>query len=160
MRHLLARLRWQGQRYADARAAAKRIFHGGWAHLRKDPQKTAGVCVLATLGIGALVLYLAYLRTPPAPKPQTLSIYPPKPTTRPTTHRSELLDDTVIIQANSAQLEQRRLALDQLRAARALSSGRPNPGRRSPPPPPRARKRPFPLPSPPPPPPSPPPPPP
>src|SRR5438874_6586762 len=134
MRHLLARLRRQGQRYADARAAVRRLFHGGWAHVRKDPQKTAGVCVLATLGIGALVLYLAYLRTPAAPKPQTLSIYPPKPASRPTTNRSELLDDTVIIQANSAQLEQRRLALDQLRMARNVERGRINTGRRPPPP--------------------------
>ena len=109
--------------------------------MRKEPQKTAGFCVLATLGIGALVLYIAYLRTPPAPKPQTLSIYPPKPTTRPTTNRSELLDDTVIIQANSAQLEQRRLALDQLRMARNLDRGRINPGRRSPPPEARAVER-------------------
>ncbi len=101
---------------------------------RKDPQKTAGVCVLATLGIGALVLYIAYVRTPPAPKPQTLSIYPSKPATRPTTNRSELLEDTVIIQANSAQLEQRRLALDQLRMARNLERGRINTGRRPPPP--------------------------
>jgi len=97
---------------------------------RKNPQKTAGLCVLATLGFGSLILYIAYLRTPPAPKPQTLSIYPPKPATHPTTKRSELLDDTVIIQANSAQLEQRRLALEQLRAAR----GRINSGRRPPPP--------------------------
>jgi hypothetical protein len=97
---------------------------------RKDPKKTAGLSILATLAMGALVLYIAYLRTPPAPKPQTLSIYPAKPATRPTTKRAELLDDTVIIQANSAQLEQRRLALEQLRAAR----GRTNPGRRPPPP--------------------------
>ena len=101
---------------------------------RKDPQKTAGLSILATLAMGALVLYIAYLRTPPAPKPQTLSIYPAKPATRPTTQRSELLDDTVIIQANSAQLEQRRLALEQLRMARNLDRGRVNPGRRPPPP--------------------------
>src|SRR5882757_4806132 len=100
---------------------------------RKNPQKTAGLSILATLAMGALVLYIAYLRTPPAPKPQTLSIYPAKPATRPTTRRSELLDDTVIIQANSAQLEQRRLALDQLRMARNLERGRINTGRRPPP---------------------------
>ncbi|HEV8293615.1 MAG TPA: hypothetical protein VGP94_16895 [Tepidisphaeraceae bacterium] len=100
--------------------------------LRKDPQKTAGFLVLAILGIGSLILYAAYLRHPPAPTP-TFSLQPPRPTTRPTTNRSELLEDSRIIQANSLQLEQRRLALDQLRAARALSSGRPNPGRRPPP---------------------------
>ena len=108
---------------------------------RKNPQKTAGISVLATLAIVALVLYIAYLRTPPAPQPQTLSIYPPKPATRPTTKPAELLDDTVIIQANSAQLEQRRIALEQLRTARALNSGRPNPGRRPPPPEARAMER-------------------
>ena len=69
--------------------------------MRKDPQKTAGVCVLATLGFGALVLYLAYLRTPPAPKPQTLSIYPPKPTTRPTTNRSEYILETGVTTART-----------------------------------------------------------
>jgi hypothetical protein len=100
---------------------------------RKDPQKTAGISVLAILGLGALVLYIAYLRTPPAPKPQTISVYPPKPAIRPTTNRSELLEDSQIIQANSLQLEQRRLALDQARALRTLDRTRPNPGRRAPP---------------------------
>ncbi|HEV8607610.1 MAG TPA: hypothetical protein VGQ99_19905, partial [Tepidisphaeraceae bacterium] len=94
--------------------------------LRKDPQKTAGLSVLAILGLGALVLYLAYLRRPPAPTP-TFSLQPPKSTTRPTTRPSpELLSDSLIIQANSAQLEQRRLALDQARALRTLDRTRPN----------------------------------
>jgi hypothetical protein len=101
---------------------------------RKDPQKTAGVCVLAILLIGAMVLYVAYLRRPPVPKPQTVSIYPPKPATRPATRPSELLQDSLIIQANSAALEQRRLALDQARALRTLERGQVRPGRRPPPP--------------------------
>jgi len=100
---------------------------------RKDPQKTAGLSVLAILGLGAIVLYIAYLRRPPAPTP-TFSLQPPRPTTHPTTIRSELLEDSQIIQANSLQLEQRRLALDQARALRSLDRTRPNPGRRPPPP--------------------------
>src|SRR5438445_1238935 len=137
----LFRIGWHGQRYSDARAAIRRIFDGACASMRKDPQKTAGFSVLAILGLGALVLYIAYLRIPPAPKPQTLSIYPAKPATRPTANHSELLDDTLIIQANSAQLEQRRLALEQLRAARTLDRTRLNSGRRPPPQEARAMER-------------------
>src|SRR5438552_276588 len=70
---------------------------------RKDPQKTAGISVLATLALGALVLYIVYLRTPPATQPQTLSIYPPKPATRPTTRRTELLDDTRAVRRKMAR---------------------------------------------------------
>src|SRR5437867_1753888 len=122
-------------------SAFGRTFDGACALLRKDPQKTAGFSVLAVLGLGALVLYIAYLRMPPVPKPQTLSIYPPKPATRPTTTHSELLEDSLIIQANSAQLEQRRLSLGQARALRTLDRTRLTPGRRPPPPEARALER-------------------
>jgi len=101
---------------------------------RKDPQRTAGISVLAVLLIGALVLYVAYLRMPPAAKPQTIAIYPPKPATRPATRPSELLEDSLIIQANSAALQQRRLALDQARALRTLERGQVRSARRPPPP--------------------------
>ena len=98
----------------------------------KDPNKTAGFSVLAILAIGSLVLYMAYVRRPPAPAPAfTLS---PKPTTRPTTQRSEeLLTDAQIIQQNSLSLERRRVALNEARAMRTLT--RPGPGGRRPPPP-------------------------
>jgi hypothetical protein len=101
--------------------------------LRKDPQKTAGFSVMAILGIGALILYAAYLRRPPAAAPAfTLA---PKPAARPTTQRSEeLLADAQIIQANSRLLEQRRDSLEQARALRALDRARPGSGRRPPPP--------------------------
>lgn len=102
---------------------------------RKDPQNTAGLSVLAILGIGALILYAAYVRRPPAQAP-AFSILPPNPATRPTTREnSELLtQDSLIIQANSAQLERRRMALEEARMVRALERGRINPGRRPPPP--------------------------
>ena len=115
---------------ASASALARAL-----AFVRQNPQKSAGLSVILVLSLVSLILYIAYLRTPPAPKPQTLSIYPSKPSTRPTANRShELLEDSLIIQANSAQLEQRRLALDQMRAARALDRGRPGPSHRPPPP--------------------------
>ena len=102
---------------------------------RKDPQKTAGLSVLVILSIGALVLWGAYLRRPPAATP-AYSILSPKPVTLPTTHAStELLaEDTSIIQANSLQLERRRMALDQARAVRTLDRRGVNTGRRAAPP--------------------------
>jgi hypothetical protein len=102
---------------------------------RKDPQKTAGISVLTILLIGALVLYVAYLRMPPAAKPQTIAIYPTKPATRPATRPSELLEDSLIIQANSAAQEQRRHALNQVRALRTLDRGPVRSARRAPQPP-------------------------
>src|SRR5436190_2248250 len=100
MRHLLIN-RWHGQRYSDARAVCTRMYN----MLRKDPPKTAGLTLLATLAISALVLYAAYLKSPPAASPKTLSLYSPRPTTRPTTRAASDTVDSLIIQANSAQLE-------------------------------------------------------
>jgi hypothetical protein len=87
---------------------------------------------MTILAIGALILYAAYLRRPPAAAPAfTLA---PKPATRPTTQRSEeLLADAQIIQANSRLLEQRRDTLEQARALRSLDRARPGSARRPPP---------------------------
>jgi hypothetical protein len=91
---------------------------------RKDPQKTAGLIVTATLSIGALILWLGYLRSPAASQPQVISLKKPTaPTTRPAL--SSMADDATIIQANALAVEKRRLALRELAEARALSRPRP-----------------------------------
>jgi hypothetical protein len=103
--------------------------------LRKDPQKTTGLSVLTILSIGALILYIAYVRRPPAPAP-AFSLQPTKSiTTRPATRetRELLSEDSLIIQANSQLLEQRRATLEQARAMRTLERTR-NGARRPAPP--------------------------
>ncbi len=88
---------------------------------RKDPQKTAGLTVVAILGIGASILWLGYLRRPAAAAPQAIA--QKRPATRPVLITS-MPDDAQIIQANQEAVERRRVALKELADARAAARAR------------------------------------